>query len=57
MKNIIFDLDGTLAIIDKRRELSSKGDEFNWKIFLDPAKADFLSDIGIAKQNEEIDND
>ena len=36
-KKVIFDLDGTLALIDKRRELSTKEDgKINWDIFFDP---------------------
>jgi hypothetical protein len=39
MKNtIIFDLDGTLAIIDKRRELSTKPNgKLDWSKFFDPS--------------------
>jgi hypothetical protein len=34
---VIFDLDGTLALIDKRRELATKENgKINWKIFHDP---------------------
>ena len=41
MKNkkntIIFDLDGTLAIVDKRRELATKSNgKMDWDIFFDP---------------------
>ena len=37
-KTIIFDLDGTLALIDERRALAAKADgKINWKIFFDPA--------------------
>ena len=33
----IFDLDGTLALIDERRALAAKADgKINWKIFFDP---------------------
>lgn len=36
-KTVIFDLDGTLAIIDKRRELSIKPNgKMNWKTFFEP---------------------
>jgi predicted HAD superfamily phosphohydrolase YqeG len=36
-KSVIFDLDGTLAIIDKRRVLATKPDgKINWDIFFDP---------------------
>ena len=36
-KTIIFDLDGTLALIDERRALAAKADgKINWKIFFDP---------------------
>tara|TARA_B100002052_G_C15835467_1_gene577523 strand:+ start:864 stop:1319 length:456 start_codon:yes stop_codon:yes gene_type:complete len=38
MKNIvIFDLDGTLALIDKRREISTKSDgKLDWDLFFNP---------------------
>ena len=41
MKNkkntIIFDLDGTLALVDKRRELATKPNgKIDWDIFIDP---------------------
>ena len=36
-KTVIFDLDGTLALIDKRRALAAKDNgKINWKIFFDP---------------------
>lgn len=36
-QTVIFDLDGTLALIDKRRELADKGNgKINWKTFFDP---------------------
>lgn len=36
-KTVIFDLDGTLALIDKRRELSSlPNGKINWKVFFSP---------------------
>ena len=36
-KTVIFDLDGTLALIDERRALASKPDgKINWKTFFDP---------------------
>jgi len=36
-KIVIFDLDGTLAIIDKRRELSAKPNgKIDWKVFFAP---------------------
>ena len=40
-KNVIFDLDGTLALIDDRRKLSTndKG-KINWDIFFDPKNID-----------------
>ena len=42
MKNIvIFDLDGTIALINKRRELSSKPNgKFDWDIFFNPKNID-----------------
>ena len=36
-KTVIFDLDGTLALIDERRVLAAKPDgKINWKTFFDP---------------------
>ena len=36
-KTVIFDLDGTLAIIDKRREKSLKPNgKMDWEVFFDP---------------------
>ena len=36
-KAVIVDLDGTLALVDKRRELARKPNgKLNWDIFLDP---------------------
>ena len=36
-KTVIFDLDGTLAIIDKRRALATKPNgKMNWKVFFSP---------------------
>lgn len=36
-KTVIFDLDGTLALIDKRRALAAKANgKINWKTFFDP---------------------
>ena len=42
MKNtVIFDLDGTLALIDKRRDLSTKDNgKFDWDVFFDPNNID-----------------
>ena len=38
MMTVIFDLDGTLAIIDKRREKAAlPNGKINWKTFFDPA--------------------
>ena len=37
MKTVIFDLDGTLANIDKRREMSTmENGKMNWEIFFTP---------------------
>ncbi|MDA3854973.1 MAG: hypothetical protein PF569_01845 [Candidatus Woesearchaeota archaeon] len=33
---VIFDLDGTIALIDKRRELSIQDGKLNWDIFFNP---------------------
>ena len=34
---VIFDLDGTLALIDKRRDLATKDNgKFDWDVFFDP---------------------
>lgn len=36
-QTVIFDLDGTLALIDKRRALAAKPNgKINWKVFFDP---------------------
>ncbi len=41
MKNVIFDLDGTLALIDDRRVVSTKSNgKINWDIFFDPKNID-----------------
>ena len=41
MKKVIFDLDGTLALIDARRKVSTKSDgKIDWDIFFDPANID-----------------
>ena len=34
-KIVIFDLDGTLAIIDKRRDLATASGKFDWDVFHD----------------------
>ena len=40
-KIVIFDLDGTLALIDKRRAISTKDDgKMDWKKFFDPDMVD-----------------
>ncbi len=36
MKTVIFDLDGTLALIDKRRNLAYKNKVMDWDIFFNP---------------------
>ena len=35
-KTVIFDLDGTLALIDKRADLSMKSGKRDWSVFFDP---------------------
>ena len=36
-KTVIFDLDGTLALIDKRRTISTKSNgKLDWDIFFNP---------------------
>jgi|TARA_B100000768_G_scaffold144287_1_gene136768 hypothetical protein len=41
MKKVIFDLDGTLALIDKRRAISTKDNgKMNWDTFFDPKNID-----------------
>lgn len=42
MKKVIFDLDGTLALIDKRRAISQNPDtgKMDWDTFFDPANID-----------------
>ena len=40
-KTVIFDLDGTLALIDDRRKLSTKSNgKMNWDIFFNPNNID-----------------
>ena len=40
-KIVIFDLDGTLALIDKRRDLSTKDNgKMDWDVFFDPKNID-----------------
>ena len=40
-KIVIFDLDGTLALIDKRRDLATKDNgKFDWDVFFDPDNID-----------------
>ncbi len=39
-KIVIFDLDGTLALIDKRRDLATKDGKMDWGIFQDPDMID-----------------
>ena len=40
-KIVIFDLDGTLALIDKRRDISTKDNgKMDWSIFFDPNMVD-----------------
>ena len=34
-KKVIFDLDGTLALIDKRRALATDNGKMNWDVFFD----------------------
>ena len=49
MKNIIFDLDGTLALIDDRRALSTKDNgKIDWDIFFDP------NNINLDKPNQPV---
>ena len=49
MKNVIFDLDGTIALIDDRRTLSTKlNGKIDWDIFFNP------SNISLDKQNESV---
>jgi len=37
---VIFDLDGTLANIDKRRNLATKNGKMNWNVFFNPNNID-----------------
>ena len=37
---VIFDLDGTLALIDKRRDLATKDGKMNWDVFFNPDNID-----------------
>jgi|TARA_R110000803_G_scaffold61444_1_gene121246 acid phosphatase class B len=49
MKNVIFDLDGTIALIDDRRTLSTKlNGKIDWDIFFNP------SNISLDKPNESV---
>jgi len=49
MKSIIFDLDGTLALIDDRRTLSTKDNgKIDWDIFFDP------NNINLDKTNHPV---
>jgi hypothetical protein len=48
-KTVIFDLDGTLAIIEKRKKISRKPDgRINWEIFFKP------SNISLDQPNEPV---
>lgn len=47
-QTVIFDLDGTLALIDKRRALASRPDgKINWQVFFDPKNIE-LDDPNLA---------
>ena len=37
---VIYDLDGTLALIDKRRDLATKDGKMNWNVFFNPDNID-----------------
>ena len=39
-KTVIFDLDGTLALIDKRRDLATKNGKMDWDVFFNPDNID-----------------
>ena len=39
-KIVIFDLDGTLALIDKRRDLATKSGKMDWDVFFNPDNID-----------------
>lgn len=41
MKTVIFDLDGTLALIEKRRDLANTSGRFDWNAFFNPANIKF----------------
>ena len=49
MKNVIFDLDGTLALIDDRRQISKKPNgKMDWDVFFDPKNIDLdLPNYGV----------
>ena len=47
-KIVIFDLDGTLAIINKRRDLAMTDGKFDWDVFFDP------SNISLDVPNEPV---
>ena len=42
MKTVIFDLDGTIALIDDRRKIATKPDgKINWDVFFNPDNISF----------------
>jgi hypothetical protein len=48
-KTVIFDLDGTLALIDKRRAIAAlPNGKINWKVFFEPAN------ISLDKPNHSV---
>lgn len=40
-KTVIFDLDGTLALIDRRRDLAMASGKMDWQTFFDPQNIQF----------------
>ena len=57
-KIVIFDLDGTLALIDKRRAISTKDDDkMDWDIFFDPKNIPLdQPNIPVIKMAQMLDN-
>ena len=57
-KIVIFDLDGTLALIDKRRAISTKDDgKMDWDKFFDPKNIDLdLPNTPVIKMAQVLDS-
>ncbi len=57
-KTVIFDLDGTLALIDKRRAISTKDDgKMDWDIFFNPDNIDLdIPNTPVVKMAQMLDS-